>query len=531
MRGRPGNRRAHRPGHGAERLPSRSASQLRGREFIGHLHRLSPPRPSWTNDRSAIVGSFSRELFPERYGHLVEIGQGDVFVLGAGFSRAVSESMPLTDELGNACLAVHDLGADQRIPCGGFREGNFETWLSQLADEQPYFSVQENLENQALFLRFSEGIAEVLGERVQMTLAQGYPEWLAVFLGTAHRLRTTVITFNYDTLIECLVATGLLDEWGSEPLFWAELSGNVPGWPPGDVRFTATPADTFRLLKLHGSLNWYWTPGDSTGVSVARRSLPGYFRAPQPYSEEVRRRELPGRVPFVVPPSVSKSTYYRNPITREFWRQASDRLRDAHRVVVMGYSMPLTDLTFAEMFASSVGPRSGTVMVVDPNGEAVATRIKNLRVSPDRIRVVDSSDEGPIAAFVDGWVREVATTAGRSLGASGALDHPLLLMWGATVFAAVERIALTADGVALEGAPRNKFEWATHARGGDEPTLPTLRELLPHLETGCPCMVRLPDRADQFVIGHKVVHHDVGYGHGIWNVMFVAGSPPAEVTD
>jgi len=30
----------------------------------------------------------------------------DVFILGAGFSRAVSSRMPLTDELGNACLAV-----------------------------------------------------------------------------------------------------------------------------------------------------------------------------------------------------------------------------------------------------------------------------------------------------------------------------------------------------------------------------------------------------------------------------------------
>jgi hypothetical protein len=162
-------------------------------------------------------------------------------VLGAGFSRAVSESMPVTDKLGNACLAVHDLGTDHRIPPGGFRDGNFETWLSQLADEQPYLSTQENLENQALFLRFSEGIAEVLGECVQATLADGYPEWLVVFLATAHRLRTTVITFNYDTLIECLVATGLLDEWGSESLYWAELTDNVPGWPPGSPTLPQHP--------------------------------------------------------------------------------------------------------------------------------------------------------------------------------------------------------------------------------------------------------------------------------------------------
>jgi hypothetical protein len=220
--------------------------------------------------------------------------------------------------------------------------------------------------------------------------------------------------------------------------------------PAGLAILTTSRADTLRLLKLHGSLNWYWTPGDFTGVSVARRAIPGDYQTPRPYSEEVRRRELPGRVPFVVPPSASKSAYYRNPITREFWRQASDRLREADRVVVMGYSMPLTDLTFAEMFASSVGPQPVAVVVVDPNGDAVAARIESLRVARDRIRIVGSSDEGPIATFVGDWVREVATGIGKSLRVGGELDHPLLLMWGATVFAAVERISLTADGMALE---------------------------------------------------------------------------------
>jgi hypothetical protein len=68
----------------------------------------------------------------------------DVLILGAGFSRAVSEGLPLVDDLGNFCLAKVDLRDDPRVPIE-FKGGSFETWLSRLADEQPYLRVQAKL--------------------------------------------------------------------------------------------------------------------------------------------------------------------------------------------------------------------------------------------------------------------------------------------------------------------------------------------------------------------------------------------------
>jgi hypothetical protein len=124
------------------------------------------------------------------------------------------------DELGNSCLDVGGLRDDPRVPVGGFRGGSFETWLSRLADELPYLSVQENLENQALFEQFGAAIASVLGEGVQEALAGGCPVWLTEFVRVAHKRRATLITFNYDPLIECEVGTGLLYDWGlTEPVF------------------------------------------------------------------------------------------------------------------------------------------------------------------------------------------------------------------------------------------------------------------------------------------------------------------------
>jgi len=89
------------------------------------------------------------------------------------------------------------------------------------------------------------------------------------------RRRATLVTFNYDPLIECAVATGLLYEWGQyDSVFWTEIRGDVPSWPPGLAYLAADKAHTLRLLKLHGSLNWYWVPRDASGVSIARRDLP-----------------------------------------------------------------------------------------------------------------------------------------------------------------------------------------------------------------------------------------------------------------
>ena len=88
-------------------------------------------------------------------------------------------------------------------------------------------------------------------------------------------------------------------------------------------------ADSFRLLKLHGSLSWYWSPGDATGATLQRWRLPGTFGHPIEDEAEDRRRVLPGRVPFIVPPAALKSEHLKSPIVRELWRRADESFRQA----------------------------------------------------------------------------------------------------------------------------------------------------------------------------------------------------------
>ena len=452
---------------------------------------------------------------------------GDVLILGAGFSRAVSEHLPLVDELGNACLHVDDLGADRRVPVGGFKGGSFETWLSRLADDQPYLSAGENLENQALFERFSSAIAGVLGDRVDAALGLGCPVWFNEFVRVAHRRRATLITFNYDPLIEFAVATGLLSEWGQrEPVFWAEVTGDVPSWPPGPAIIAAESADTLRLLKLHGSLNWYWVPRDVSGVSIARRVLPGVFGSPDRYSEEERRRRLPGRVPFVVPPSAVKSPYYRNPVIREIWQQAAERLRTAGRVFILGYSLPPADLTFAGMLTDALRDSRAALRIVDVRAAAVKARLTALGFAEDRIDFVGSGS-APVAEFAAWWREETSTSllSGLSAAAEDTIDDPMLVAWGNEAIAAVVSVTGKDGVVTLTTDPVSTSREAAARPRDDASVLPVMQQVLQFAARGSRLDVLTPGGARQAIIGWASGRARMGYGRAVWNVLTPSGTP------
>jgi hypothetical protein len=85
---------------------------------------------------TSTVAGLAQNLGAQK-GHGVGLSGDAVLLLGAGFSRAASSHMPLTDELGDAVVRALDLAEDARTP-ERFTSGSFETWLSHLADEQPF---------------------------------------------------------------------------------------------------------------------------------------------------------------------------------------------------------------------------------------------------------------------------------------------------------------------------------------------------------------------------------------------------------
>jgi hypothetical protein len=194
-------------------------------------------------------------------------------ILGAGFSKAVSGHMPLTDKLGDEVLArLKAVGVD--LTARPYRGSGFEAWLSRLAEPQPDLSLTENQENRGLFLRISELLREVVIDAELAVLAEPLPWWLQRMVGAWHFSGTrAVITFNYDLLVEHAVRSAAL--WDQDNIRLSADSilrfGPKPPyvWKEG---FSTGPkrGRTFQLLKLHGSVDSFWVPDDTTGVSINR---------------------------------------------------------------------------------------------------------------------------------------------------------------------------------------------------------------------------------------------------------------------
>jgi hypothetical protein len=321
--------------------------------------------------------------------------------------------MPIMDELGNRCLPFLDtLGYGDRLP-PSFTDGYFEQWLSRLATDQPDYSAAQNAENFALFARASETIARVLDGAQRSSLLLPCPTWLTSLVDWFHRFESTVITFNYDNLIEYVVKSEVLE--GSDGtkrrrVHPGDIIGDLPPYPPRPGGFDGPLAKTFQLLKLHGSLDWRWSPGDESGATLNRLELTGEWEHPgHPDMEEIARR-FPGRQPFIIPPTAIKSPYYTNPITRELWNRAATNLDCTKVIVLIGYSMPITDLVFAAMLRENVhaevtGAGRQRFIVVDLHPEMVRENLFKLGYEPLHI-AEEFSGETCVADFVSTWAKD-----------------------------------------------------------------------------------------------------------------------------
>ena len=167
-----------------------------------------------------------------------------------------------------------------------------------------------------------------------------------------------IISFNYD----CVLDYSLLDhgtgKW--DPRYGYSfklgsrgqlLSGDKP-WCPNDP-----PAynKTVHLYKLHGSLH-FQISGDETNPKVHLKQLP--------YTKQR------GNMRFtIIPPEWHKA--YGKGAFAKLWKDAASAIHKAKHIVLIGYSLPSTDLHSSALFRTSAHRKAlKSLVIVNPNREA-----------------------------------------------------------------------------------------------------------------------------------------------------------------
>jgi hypothetical protein len=199
-------------------------------------------------------------------------------------------------------------------------------------------------------------------------------------LAKALKAGDTVISFNYDCLIDDALARNGERSWNAADGYGLKIDGDVAPWNSsvvGPGRRAATPIS---LLKLHGSLNW--DRSDGTPPNNATIHL-----RPDPYS--CANREKSEIVPPVWDKKIGGDEVYC-----ALWKEARRVLPTGPILVSIGYSVPPTDLLSQALIRVSASERAANqklshLIVVNPDPQSRSQFIELVRsgMSSDTIVV------------------------------------------------------------------------------------------------------------------------------------------------
>jgi hypothetical protein len=325
-----------------------------------------------------------------------------VFILGAGFSKAIHKDMPVLGDLGRG---VKFSLQRKKIPIGSDLDAieNVEQWLTLLVDPAPWLTASNQQRNAALFIDVSQAIYEVIHAMQSKASVVPPPDWLFLLVNYWHRMKSTVITFNYDCLVELAYCDAVPpDPSSGGKRYGSDLIGIAV--TPVDMRtrsmIGSVKHESFRLLKLHGSLGWWYSgpqaePSDpiysAFWVGDFRRGIVGGLG-------DQDDTELLDKVPMLIPPAATKGPFYKNRLLAAQWVQAAKALNDAEELVLMGYSAPLTDLAVTTLIATQF---KGTAIVPVDLDASVVGRVRKLSSKTSPPDVVGSFiDADAIAKWV-----------------------------------------------------------------------------------------------------------------------------------
>ncbi len=182
-----------------------------------------------------------------------------------------------------------------------------------------------------------------------------YARLLKPFYDASSEISPVVITLNYDSIADKAMLTLGSKEELRVPDYGCDLF--IPSAP--DAKRYG------RLLKLHGSLNWLHCRRCSrlslhmSGIKKTEDFWDSLFDAFSDlevfagFLDNTECSRCKGALsPLIITPSVLKD--YRNPHVSRVWYEAEQELRQADRVIFVGYSLPWDDVEVIYLIKQSL---------------------------------------------------------------------------------------------------------------------------------------------------------------------------------
>lgn len=151
--------------------------------------------------------------------------------------------------------------------------------------------------------------------------------------------RNTVITFNYDTLLEDSLTR--LDI----PFTYALPSHN------SSDEILAEAIEPLPVLKLHGSVNWTVLRPSVSGENDFLNFSPDEGFNVYPFGSYKEVMDQPDATPLLLPPTWRK--VFGGALAR-VWDKSVKAIAEATRIIVVGFSLPPTDIHFRYLLAAGL---------------------------------------------------------------------------------------------------------------------------------------------------------------------------------
>lgn len=280
-----------------------------------------------------------------------------VYILGAGCSK--EDGAPLINEFFDKAFELADNSGDlspsQKEIFNRVKEfrkdklpsSNVEELLSYIDLEKVLLTSGSRSEMNKLYAN----LTYVIAKTIQISLGFGpsdifgnfYKNWLL-----ENKNDVSVISFNWDIIADNYMSGVQQPKYHGRP-FWMEIDYGSDFECINPDFESPFERGGLNLYKLHGSMNWLYCKHCkkkyfALGQKIIMKYLEGGINCPK-----CTRKE--GVEGIVIPPTFNKigedSTI---PLITDVWRGAFKSIKEADKIVIIGYSFPEDDVHFKMFF-------------------------------------------------------------------------------------------------------------------------------------------------------------------------------------